>query len=179
MLTHLILISLIACGGGEEKPAETPAPPPTEAPPPAEAPPAAAPPAAATDFNTLDEAGKKDFLMKLGEKVYTTGGSGGVACMTCHQQTGEGLPPTFPPLKGSKDFMKDCQNHASLIINGLKGEIEVQGTKYNNVMPPQPNLPDDEIAAVITYERLSWGNDYGLCTPDDVKAARAAAPAAQ
>ena len=33
-------------------------------------------------------------------------------------------------------------------------------------------LYDIEIAAVITYERNSWGNDYGDCTPEDVKGAR-------
>jgi cytochrome c oxidase subunit 2 len=44
--------------------------------------------------------------------------------------------------------------------------------KYNGAMPPQANLSDLQIAAVITYERNSWGNDYGVCLPADVKAAR-------
>ena len=53
------------------------------------------------------------------------------------------------------------------------GEIEVDGQKYNGVMTPQGDMLDDlQIAAVITYERLSWGNDYGACMPNDVKAAR-------
>ncbi|MBW1877503.1 MAG: hypothetical protein JRJ84_03995 [Deltaproteobacteria bacterium] len=32
--------------------------------------------------------------------------------------------------------------------------------------------PRDRIAAVITYARNSWGNDYSVCFPEQVKAAR-------
>jgi cytochrome c oxidase subunit II len=39
-------------------------------------------------------------------------------------------------------------------------------------MPPQPTLNDLQIAAVISYERNSWGNNYGFCMPEDVKSAR-------
>ena len=159
------LISLVACGGSE------PAPPPAPTAPKVEPEPAPEP-EPKVDFAALDEAGQKAHLMTLGEEVYNTGGSGGVACLTCHQATGEGLPGAFPPLKGAGDFYGDCAKHAGFVINGLTGEIEIAGTTYNSAMPAQANLSDMEIAAVITFERNSWGNDDGVCTPDQVKAAR-------
>ena len=95
------------------------------------------------------------------------------ACSTCHQENGEGTKGAFPPLKGQKDHMGDCATHAGLVIKGMTGEIEVDGVKYNGVMTPQGELLSDiEIAAVITYERNSWGNDYGDCSPADVAGAR-------
>jgi cytochrome c oxidase subunit 2 len=35
-----------------------------------------------------------------------------------------------------------------------------------------PRLNDTEIAEVITYERNSWGNNFGMVTPAEVKALR-------
>ncbi|MFT6162209.1 MAG: mono/diheme cytochrome c family protein [Myxococcota bacterium] len=113
------------------------------------------------------------WLMDYGENVYLTGG-GGAACVTCHQANGQGVTGAFPPLAGSGDYYGDCENHAGLIINGLNGEIEVQGVTYNAVMPAQANLTDHEIAAVITYVRKSWGNDDGHCMPAQVASARLA-----
>jgi hypothetical protein len=63
--------------------------------------------------------------------------------------------------EGSKDFMGDCKTHAGHVINGVTGET-----------PSLAALNNMEIAAVITYERNSWGNDYGLCLPAAVAAAR-------
>lgn len=176
---------LVACGGGE--PAPAPAPAPAAAPEPAAAPapePAAAPapatdpaPAAAPSedeaaFLALSPDDQKKKLMELGENVYKTGGSGGVPCLTCHMDKGQGVPGAFPPLAGSGDVMGDCKTHAHRVVHGQTGELVVQGVTYNGVMPPQPNLSDLEIAAVISFERQSWGNDYGYCMPADVAAAR-------
>jgi mono/diheme cytochrome c family protein len=35
-------------------------------------------------------------------------------------------------------------------------------------------LPDDDLAAVLTYIRQSWGNKASAITPEQVKAVRAA-----
>ena len=110
--------------------------------------------------------------MELGEAVYKTGGSGGIPCNTCHMDNGKGTPGVFPPLVGQKDHMGDCGQHAGYVLRGLTGKITVDGVDYNGAMPAQSNLSDLEIAAVITYERSSWGNDYGLCLPEAVAAVR-------
>lgn len=173
VLTALVLFAA-ACGGSEV-PAEKPAPTPAEKPA-AEAPKPPPEPAKAsekdTDLAAMSEDEQKAFLMTYGEKVYKTG-DGGIACMTCHGAEGKGTPGAFPPLVGQKDHMGDCAKHAGLVINGLQGELVVDGVTYNGVMTPQGTMLNDlQIAAVISYERMSWGNDFGLCKPADVAAAR-------
>ena len=106
-------------------------------------------------------------LQATGEVLY------GEICVACHQADGNGLPGAFPPLAGAGEYYGDAQNQASIIINGLSGEIVVLGETYNGVMPPQGALLTDyEIAAVATYVRNAWGNDDGIVLPEDVAAAR-------
>jgi mono/diheme cytochrome c family protein len=108
----------------------------------------------------------KASLMAHGKVVYQT-------CAACHQGNGQGLPGAFPPLKGAGDFYGGPKKHAGIILNGLSGEIEVNGAKFNGVMPPQgPMLTNYDVAAVATYERHSWGNDDGIVLPKHVEAAR-------
>jgi len=108
----------------------------------------------------------KDSLMVRGEQVY------GEVCVACHQGSGEGVAGAFPPLAGSGEYYGDAQNHARIIVHGLQGEIVINGTKWNGVMPPQGTLSNYDIAAVATYERHSWGNDDGVVLPEDVQAVR-------
>lgn len=161
------VMSLVACGG-----AEAPKPAPVAK---KEAP---APPAEVkksekdTDLSAMSEDEQKAFLMAYGEKVYLNG-EGGIACTTCHGAEGKGIQPAFPPLVGQKDHMGDCKKHADIVINGMQGELVVDGVTYNGVMTPQGAMLNDlQIAAVISYERQSWGNDFGYCFPADVAAAR-------
>jgi len=79
-------------------------------------------------------------------------------CSTCHQVGGEGLPPVFPPLAESDFLMADKQRSIRIVLDGLSGPIQVNGTAYNGVMPPLANLTDHEIADVLTYVRNSFGN---------------------
>jgi cytochrome c oxidase subunit 2 len=70
------------------------------------------------------------------------------------------MPPTFPSLVGSP------------IANG-PAEAHIQQTlKGKNAMPPFAGLNDAELAAVISYERTSWGNKGGAVTADQVKSQR-------
>lgn len=108
----------------------------------------------------------KASLMAAGEKVY------GTVCAACHQADGKGLAGQFPPLAGSGAFYGDAANMAKIVVHGLNGAIEVQGQAFNGAMPSQGHLSDYELAAAMTFVRHSWGNDDGVVTPDDVKAAR-------
>lgn len=114
---------------------------------------AAAPAAAAEDPNkkwTADE------LKAAGEKVYAAN------CGACHQATGKGLPPAFPPLDGSKVVQGPKAGQIGTVLKGKPG----------TAMAPFAHLSDTDLAAVITYTRLSWGNKGGEVTPAEVKAAR-------
>lgn len=108
-----------------------------------------------------------DSLRAHGEKVYQN------VCATCHQATGQGVEGAFPPLAGSGAFYGEPKNHARIIVHGLSGEIQVQGKTWNAVMPAQGGgLSDYDVAAVATFERLSWGNNDGPVSPEDVASVR-------
>ena len=101
-------------------------------------------------------------------------------CSPCHQPTGQGLPGVFPPLAGSATVRgKDPSEHLRTVLDGLQGKT-IQGTAYAAAMPPfGPQLEDADVAAVVNYERSSWGNDAPLVRAEDVAAARHASPPAQ
>jgi cytochrome c oxidase subunit 2 len=95
-------------------------------------------------------------LVARGEKVYQT-------CAACHQPTGKGAPPAFPPLVGSKIVNGPKEGHIDMVLNGKPGTaMQAFG----------PQLSDTDIAAVISYERSSWGNKSGIVQPAEVKARR-------
>lgn len=80
-------------------------------------------------------------------------------CQACHQTTGMGLPGVFPPLVDSHWVNDEPEMMVQILLHGLTGEIEVNGTRYAGMMPGFGHqLSDAEIAAVSTYVRQSWGN---------------------
>jgi len=100
---------------------------------------------------------EQDDLMKRGEKVYAAN------CVACHQANGRGTPPAFPPLAGGKLTTGPKEGHIDIVLNG----------KANTAMAAfGKQLNDTDIAAVITYERNSWGNKSGIVQPAEVKARR-------
>lgn len=98
-----------------------------------------------------------DELYARGEKAYQT------TCAACHQATGEGLPPMFPALKGSKVATGPIAEHMSVVIHGRPGTAMAAFGKQ---------LSPVDIAAIVTYERNAWGNAMGdMLTPKEVLAA--------
>jgi mono/diheme cytochrome c family protein len=53
--------------------------------------------------------------------------------------------------------------------------VEILGDIYNNPMPAQNTLTDQEIADVLTYVRNSFGNKASAIHMSDVKKVRATA----
>jgi cytochrome c5 len=70
-------------------------------------------------------------------------------CAACHQPDGTGIPGTFPPL-ADNPHIADTDYVASVIENGLSGEIEVNGVTYDGQMPVL-GLSDAEASAVISF----------------------------
>jgi mono/diheme cytochrome c family protein len=80
-------------------------------------------------------------------------------CAACHQPTGGGLPDKYPPLAGSEIVAGDEERLIRIVLQGLRGDVEVQGEVFNGDMPGWgPNLSNAQIASVLTYVRTSWGN---------------------
>ena len=78
-------------------------------------------------------------------------------CITCHLGNGEGLPKVFPPLAKSDYLIKNREESIRSVKYGQKGEITVNGIKYNGMMP-SPGLSSEEVADVMNYIYNSWGN---------------------
>jgi len=86
------------------------------------------------------------------------GGAYATVCQSCHQADGKGLPGAFPPLAGSSWVTGDPETPVRIVLLGLSGEIEVNGTKFNAVMPPPVGITDEQIAEAVSHARTSFGN---------------------
>jgi mono/diheme cytochrome c family protein len=96
-------------------------------------------------------------------------------CAVCHQATGLGLPGAYPPLAGSEWLLNNPEVPIRIVLHGLQGAITVKGGAFNNAMTPfGEQLSDAEIAAVLSYERSSWGNSASKITAEQVASVRAA-----
>jgi cytochrome c oxidase subunit II len=96
-------------------------------------------------------------LMQRGEKVYTGN------CVACHQAQGQGTPAMkAPALAGSKVATGPKEAHIDIVLQG----------KANTAMQSFKALGNADLAAVITYERNSWGNKGGEVQPAEVAARR-------
>jgi cytochrome c oxidase subunit II len=115
--------------------------------------------AAADDPNkqyTLDE------LKKRGELVYAKN------CVACHQASGKGVPPAFPPLDGSKLVVGPKDAQISVLLNGV-----VKNGTPTAMAAFGKQLNDVELAAVATFTRNNWGNKTGEAVqPAEVKSLR-------
>ncbi len=114
-----------------------------------------------------DRVWEKDELIARGKEVYAKN------CAMCHQPNGQGLPPAFPALAGSKvinqplfgaDGKPAKDSHLDRVMNGKPGTaMQV----FKNL------LSDVDIAAVVSFERNSFGNTMGdIVQPAQVKANR-------
>lgn len=100
----------------------------------------------------------KNDLMKRGEQAYNT------TCAVCHKPDGTGMPPTFPAIKGSKIATGPIPAHMNIVLNGKPGTaMQAFGTQ----------LSDNDLAAIMTYQRNAFGNNTGdVIQPADVGKAR-------
>ena len=98
-------------------------------------------------------------------------------CITCHQADGKGVENTYPPLAKS-EWLEDDERMIKIVLKGLYGDLKFQGKTYGPAKntPPMtgfgPLANDEEIAAVISYVRQSFGNDLDFIKPEQVKAIR-------
>jgi nitrite reductase (NO-forming) len=84
---------------------------------------------------------------------------------------GSGIKGVFPPLAESDYLNQNVDKPISAVVNGLHGEIVVNGVTSDGVMPSQ-NFNDEEVANVITFVLNNFGNDGGVITPEQVAAIR-------
>ncbi|MEX8192306.1 c-type cytochrome [Comamonas guangdongensis] len=93
-------------------------------------------------------------LMQRGDKVYSK------QCASCHGEQGEGKVGMFPALAGNRAVK--LGNPANLIQMVLFGGYapSTKGNPRPYGMPPFGHvLTDEDVSAVLTYVRGSWGNN--------------------
>lgn len=103
---------------------------------------------------------------KRGEKVYKTN------CTTCHRPNGKGMKGAFPPLANSDYLLKDTDRSIKVVLNGLNGKVDVNGSSYYGSMIGYKHLSDQQIADVMNYINNSWGNKMKIVTPEKVATLR-------
>lgn len=132
---------------------------------------AAAPP---PDTSAMDKAPAEDtpiepVVMEKGKTEFVT-------CSACHGANGEG-GPLGPPLAGSEWVKGPISNLIRIQLRGLtNGPITVAGKDYATFPAPMAPLgagkSDEDVAAVLTYVRNSFGNKASAVKPEQVKALR-------
>lgn len=88
-----------------------------------------------------------DELYAQGESVYNN------VCAACHQVNGQGVPPTFPAIAGSKVATGSMDGHLDMVVHGSKKNPAMRAFGGE--------LSEVDVAAVITYQRNTWDNNMG------------------
>jgi len=103
-------------------------------------------------------------LLEKGAKLYLS------TCAACHQPDGKGVPDVFPDLTASAIVKGPLKMHLDVVLNG----------RPNTAMQAfGPQMSDLELAAVVTYERTTFGESPSPVQPAQVKAARMQRPSNQ
>jgi len=109
------------------------------------------------------DAAKGQRILQLGSKLYEN------HCADCHRADGSGMPPAYPPLSGNRALtMASAVNPIRMVLNG-GFPPSTNGNPRPYGMPPFGQmLNDQEVAAVVSYIRQSWGNRGGFVAPQEV-----------
>ena len=105
--------------------------------------------------------------MQIGAMLYTQ------HCVQCHQARGEGKPPAWPPLAGNVSVTAPSPRNVILMILHGGYAAATPGNPRPHGMPPYGQiLSENDVAALATYVRNSWGNEAGAVSSLAVKQAR-------
>ena len=87
-------------------------------------------------------------------------------CAGCHQANGEGREGIAKSLVGSQWALAPAPQVTRIVLHGKEGQM---------LMPPVGgSMTDEQVAAVLTYVRRSWGNTAAPISPAEVQEARGA-----
>ena len=114
-------------------------------------------------------------VYKLGSEVYQRESH----CATCHLTHGQGNGNVYPPLVGSPWVNGSEERLVKMTLHGMWGKLTVNGKTFDPArgVPPMTAfhslLNDEEIAAVLTFVRNTWGNNASTIRPETVAKIRA------
>jgi mono/diheme cytochrome c family protein len=101
-------------------------------------------------------------VLQQGARLYET------HCVECHRADGAGKPPAYPRLAGNNALVASVVNPIRMVLNcGYPPSTAGNPRPYG--MPPfGPLMNDEEVAAVVSYVRASWGNQGAAVGPGEV-----------
>jgi len=105
-----------------------------------------------------------------GQRLY------GRHCLSCHQADGGGVPNMQPAIAGGTWVKGDPQALALFVMSGGFSSAERKDSANENVMPEFRQLPDADLAEILTFIRARFGGGASPVTEADVAAARAKLP---
>ncbi|NNE75479.1 MAG: cytochrome c, partial [Pricia sp.] len=107
--------------------------------------------------DSLDEQDIDPALFASGRQQYNN------LCASCHGTQGEGMARFAPPLRQSEWVTGKDYKLAMILLHGMEGPVPVNGKTYDHpdILPNMPSfstLQNEDIAAIATYIRNSWGH---------------------
>ena len=96
-------------------------------------------------------------------------------CQSCHGAEGQGVRGMQPPLAGTPVPVGDPDVLLGWVMYGQRPAALPRGA-YAGVMPQFAYLTDDDLAALLTHVRGSFGNHAEPVPPSRVAAMRRAHP---
>jgi mono/diheme cytochrome c family protein len=101
--------------------------------------------------------------LKVGAELYQT------HCIDCHQANGSGMAPAYPALAGNRSLTTTVPvNAIRIVLNGGFAPGTAGNPRPYGMPAFGPVLGDDEVAAVVSYLRNSWGNQAPMVSAIDV-----------
>jgi len=100
-------------------------------------------------------------------------------CLSCHQADGGGVPKMQPAIEGGTWVMGEPRALALFVMTGGFDSGARKDSDNGNVMPPFRQLPDEDLAQILSYIRAKFGNGGSPVTAAEVAAARASLPQSQ
>jgi mono/diheme cytochrome c family protein len=79
-------------------------------------------------------------------------------CLSCHQADGGGVPNMQPAIAGGTWVKGDARALAMFVMSGGFDSAARKDSDVGNVMPPFRQLPDADLAAILTYIRQKFGD---------------------
>jgi mono/diheme cytochrome c family protein len=105
--------------------------------------------------------------MERGEKIFDQ------RCAYCHGDRGQGAAGAYPPLAGNRAVLMNSSANLIQIVRHGGFLPSTAGNPRPYGMPPFGLvLDDDDIAAVLTFVRGSWGNDAPSISQREMMLAR-------
>ena len=101
-------------------------------------------------------------LLEQGGKLYEK------HCVECHAADGAGKTPAYPRLAGNKGIVASAVNPIRMVLNGGYPPSTAGNPRPYGMPPYGPLMNDDEVAAVVSYIRASWGNQGAPVGPGEV-----------